>query len=255
MPVSRLRRLLSFSLAVVVVGAAWSHAAVPARAVTPDALADTVIVLLNRDREERGLAPLRRHAAVMSLALERAGKIAAAGVLKHSAAGDLAAQLTARGIAWASYGEAIGRTTEAWGIAAAEHIYLLWQGSASHWSLLTSLTFDSLGVGFALAADGRTYASVVLIRSVEAAPTPAPADPPAPTPTPTPSPLDPPASPPRSISSAPPSTVATPISRDQDDGWIVGGLRHHWPRLGARSWTGGLAAVLGAGGQTDGRRL
>ena len=63
-----------------------------------------------------GLVAYRPWAAVDDLAAERAGRVAAAGVLSHDVAGgNVGDALDARGIPWSWYGEALGMSPATWG--------------------------------------------------------------------------------------------------------------------------------------------
>ncbi|HEY6012602.1 MAG TPA: CAP domain-containing protein, partial [Candidatus Limnocylindrales bacterium] len=120
---------------------------------------------INQAREARGLVPLRSDPRLWSLADERAGRLAASGVLSHAAAGPLAQDLDARGVRWFGYGEVIGYASGPAGIAQ-RTVLQLWAASSDHWPLLMSARYNYLGVGLAYRSDsGVTYVSVVLTES------------------------------------------------------------------------------------------
>jgi hypothetical protein len=143
--------------------------AAPAGAATPTAatLASALITRINAERTERGLVKYRADGRLTALATERAGNMAAKGVLSHTAAGgNLGTALNNRGIQWYSFGENIGMTGYAWGSDAVRHIVRMWMGSSGHRSLLLSRTYNYVGAGVAYrASNGTTWASVVFTES------------------------------------------------------------------------------------------
>jgi uncharacterized protein YkwD len=153
---------LAVALTTTLVGAPPS----PATAASPVSdIERTVRDWINRDRTSIGLVPLRADLRLWDLAGVRAGRMASANTLSHTVAGDLGAQLTARGIQWFRYGETIGRTSSSGSTTAAAHIYSIWKSSPTHWGILMSDRFNYLGVGIARASNGTTYASIVLTES------------------------------------------------------------------------------------------
>jgi len=119
---------------------------------------------VNQARAEHGLAPLRSDWRLWVLADERAAAMASADVLSHGVAGSIEASLDRRGIQWYRHGEVIAYSSAA-GSAAAAHLFELWATSAPHWALLTSGSFNYLGIGLARSGSGRTYGSIVLTES------------------------------------------------------------------------------------------
>ena len=127
--------------------------------------AHRLMASINQARAARGLVPLRSDPRLWAIAGERAGRLAASGVLTHDAAGPLAQDLAARGVPWFSYGEVIGVASGSAGLAEGT-ILGLWSASSEHWPLLMSERYNYLGVGFAYrASSGATLASVVLTES------------------------------------------------------------------------------------------
>ena len=126
---------------------------------------------VNTSRASLGLAPLRLDGRLRAIADDRAAALAALGVLDHGAAGDLQSQLGRAGIQWYAWGEAIGWTTDSWGLGAAQSLFAMWRNSPQHWALLMSPTFNYVGFGLGYrAADGSTYGSVVLTESRDQTP-------------------------------------------------------------------------------------
>ena len=85
-------------------------------------------------------------------------------LLSHGAGGPLEEGLERHAIQWYGYGEVIAYSTAS-ASAAAAHLFQLWLTSPSHWALLTSRSFNYLGIGMAVSGSGRTYGSIVLTES------------------------------------------------------------------------------------------
>jgi len=119
---------------------------------------------VNAARAERGLAPLRSDWRLWVLADERAAVMASSDVLSHGVAGTIATGLERHGIQWYRHGEVIAYTSAS-GSAGAAHLFEMWSTSASHWALLTSGSFNYVGIGLARSGSGRTYGSIVLTES------------------------------------------------------------------------------------------
>src|SRR5260221_9770921 len=120
---------------------------------------------INEARIARGLVPLRADPRLWAIASERAGRLAASGILSHEAAGSLPGDLAAHGVRWYGYGEDIGYATASPSVAIGA-ILRMWASSAEHWPLLMSASYNYLGVGLAYASgSGRTFASVVMTES------------------------------------------------------------------------------------------
>ena len=67
-------------------------------------------------------------------------------------------------IAWYQCGEAIADTTAAPGPTGAAALYALWKGSPEHYALITSTTFNYVGIGVTYRAANRTtYASILFL--------------------------------------------------------------------------------------------
>lgn len=123
-----------------------------------------IMSAVNEARIAKGLVPLRSDYRLWALADERAAAMASSDVLSHEAAGSLDGGLGGHAIQWYRYGEVIAWST-AKASAAAAHLFDLWRNSPSHWTLLTSSSFNYLGIGLAVSSSGRTYGSIVLTES------------------------------------------------------------------------------------------
>ena len=140
-------------------------------AVAPVASASTatdaerlIMASVNRARADRGLVPLRSDYRLWIMADERATAMANAQILSHGIGGSLSATLTGRSIQWYGHGEVIAWTSASPASSSAE-LFRMWANSPSHWALLTSSTFNYLGVGLAYTSSGLTYGSIVLTES------------------------------------------------------------------------------------------
>src|SRR4029077_10380584 len=76
----------------------------------------------------------------------------------------LGAALTARGVHRWSYGEDIGYSTAARGLASTNELFSLWRASPDHWALMMSSRYNYVGIGLAFRpSTGQTYGSIVFI--------------------------------------------------------------------------------------------
>ena len=146
---------------VLAVGVLITGLPAPAAAGTAETMEASILTWMNEDRAARGLKPLYRDARLEDLAGDRAASLAQLGVLTHAAPGDLRSQLDARRIQWYRYAENIGRATYPWGSASATYLYSRWKASSVHWAQMVSDRHNYVGIGFVLAADGRTYGVMV----------------------------------------------------------------------------------------------
>lgn len=163
------RLLLAVALSAAVLGG-FTPLSAPgdARAGTAETMESHIVAWINSSRAKLGLAALRVHAGLTSLAGYRAGVMASTGVLSHTIAGCLACELSSRGIQKYSDGEVIAENTYTWGDQSALALFNWWKGSTEHWSLLMSRTYNYFGVGVAYRSSNRmTFGSVVLTESVD----------------------------------------------------------------------------------------
>jgi len=142
--------------------------ATPVAAGTAETMEAKLLAWINNARVDRGLVPLRLHAALADLAGDRAATMAAKDSLSHSAAGCITCQFSSRGIQWYGYGEAIGATGWPWGDQAAASLFSAWRSSSTHWELLMSSYYNYVGIGVAYrSATKTTFGSIVLTESVD----------------------------------------------------------------------------------------
>ncbi len=165
-PISAFPRLLLAAIVIACLGLAVGPLAHPAVAAasTAGTMESTILSLVNAERANRGLVPLRLHAGLVDLAGDRAAYMASIGSLQHISC--LSCTLNGRGIQWYGASEVIASTTYPWGGEAANSIFRAWKGSSIHWNLLMSSTSNYMGLGVAYrSASGRTYASAVMTES------------------------------------------------------------------------------------------
>jgi uncharacterized protein YkwD len=152
--------------AVLLASFALSASPAPASASTASDAEALVLQLINKDRVDAGLVPLRYHTDLTSIAGARAGKMASRNVMSHTVGGSISSQLKAKDVVWYRYGEAIAYTTKAWAKTAAIELHRAWMASSPHRALLMSSKFNYVGVGLALrSSNHRTFGSVILTES------------------------------------------------------------------------------------------
>ena len=148
-------------------GLAIALLAVPVAAIsaaTISAPERQIMTAVNEARAANGLVPLRSDYRLWVLADARAAAMAAADVLSHGAAGSIEDGLSRAGIQWYGHGEVIAFSSAS-ASAAAAHLFQLWSTSAPHWALLTSTSFNYLGIGLAVSSSGLTYGAIALTES------------------------------------------------------------------------------------------
>jgi len=151
-------------VAVLVLAAVTATLPPPAKASTETSMESSLLYWLNRDRRAHGLRSLRLDARLVNLSGERAGWMAAQGVLSHSSYdGAPCDAMTVWAIRWYRCGEDIGFTTATWGTTSAKYIYSLWRNSAPHWALMMSSRYNYVGIGVARRSNGATYASILFL--------------------------------------------------------------------------------------------
>ncbi len=123
-----------------------------------------IMASVNRARADRGLVPLRSDYRLWILADERATAMANAQILSHGIGGSLSATLTGRAIHWYGHGEVIAWTSAS-RASSPDELFRMWATSPSHWALLTSSSFNYLGIGLAYTSSGLTYGAIVLTES------------------------------------------------------------------------------------------
>ena len=128
-----------------------------------------ILASLNADRTARNLIPLRFDRRLSAWSADRAAWMAGRALLSHTSYGGSPCNLyVLEKITWYQCGEAVADTTASYGAAAATALYALWKGSPDHWALISSTTFNYVGVGVAYrAANHTTYASILFLEGPE----------------------------------------------------------------------------------------
>ena len=160
-----LRQLLVVSLLAATGAVGVGPVAHPAdvRAGTADDMEAQLFSLINTARTQKGLVPLRGWYKLTDIAGDRAASMAKTGSMSHPSC--LGCLFTSYGVQWYGVGEVLAWTSYPWGSQAAQSIFNGWKGSSSHWSILMSSKFNYVGLGVALASNGRTYAAGELSES------------------------------------------------------------------------------------------
>jgi uncharacterized protein YkwD len=128
-----------------------------------------ILSSMNSDRANRKLVALRVDTRLAAWATDRAAWMASHAILTHTSYGGSPCNLfVIERITWYECGEAIADTTTTFGSNAASALYALWKGSPEHFALITSSTFNYVGVGVAYrAANHTTYGSILFLEGPE----------------------------------------------------------------------------------------
>lgn len=167
-PTLRTRATRQGLLAVLVIlfAGAWFGGASPIKATsTGEAMDAQILASINHDRAGLHLLPLRLDARLISWANARSAWMAARGVLTHTSFDGSPCNLyNVMRIAWYQCGEAIADTNAPTGAVGATALYSLWKNSPDHYALITSTTFNYIGIGVTYRPANRTtYASILFL--------------------------------------------------------------------------------------------
>ena len=164
------RRFASVLLAVLLlVPLAGTVSAVDQEPVTDAILAKSgtdLVVLMNHERTNLGLIPLRADPDLMAIARDRANVMAANDVLSHSEPDGRTVfdRLNAAGITWYGGGEIIAwndYATEASSVAASMQA---WMASQGHHDIIVSTGYNYVGFGAAVSVTGKRYYAGVFVK-------------------------------------------------------------------------------------------
>ncbi len=141
----------------------------PATVSTAATMDSQILNSMNADRASRNLVALRVDSRLAAWATDRAAWMADHAILTHTSYGGSPCNLfVVERITWYQCGEAIADTTTTFGAKAASALYGLWKGSPEHFALITSSTFNYVGVGVAYrAANHTTYGSILFLEGPE----------------------------------------------------------------------------------------
>ena len=125
-----------------------------------------LVVLMNHERTNLGLIPLRADPDLMAIARDRANVMATNDVLSHSEPDGHTVfdRLNAAGITWYGGGEIIAWNnygTEASSVAASMQA---WMASQGHHDIIVSTGYNYVGFGAAVSATGKRYYAGVFIQ-------------------------------------------------------------------------------------------
>ena len=151
---------------VILLAGAWFGGAAPVSATsTAEAMDAQILVSINQARAGLHLQPLRLDARLISWANARSAWMAARGVLTHTSFDGSPCNLyDVMRISWYQCGEAIADTTAVPGPTGASALYTLWRNSPDHYALITSTTFNYIGIGVTYRPANRTtYSSILFL--------------------------------------------------------------------------------------------
>jgi uncharacterized protein YkwD len=125
-----------------------------------------LVTLMNRERAQLGLIPLRIDPDLMAIARDRANVMAANDLMSHTEPNGQKVfdRLTAAGITWYGAGEIIAWNhypTEA--LSVAESMYA-WMHSPDHRDIIVSTGYNYVGFGAAVSATGLRYYAGVFVK-------------------------------------------------------------------------------------------
>ena len=156
---TRLVLVLAFAFLALSFGPLANPA--PVQAGTADTIEANLLRWVNAERSKRGVPALRLRSGLVDLAGDRAAKMASTTELEHPNC--LSCKLNNRGISYNRCAEVIAYTTYPWGDQAAQSIFNGWKGSSTHWKILMSRNYNSVGFGVAYRSSNRsTWAAGVL---------------------------------------------------------------------------------------------
>jgi hypothetical protein len=158
---------LAVAFAILLLGLS----AIPASATTATDAEHQILDMINGARQDQGLTVLRSNAKLWDLAAYRAAVMSTRNTLTHSVAGSIPSQLNARSVTWYGYGEDIGYSPQRSVSAAADELFSLWKASPSHWAVMTSGSYNYIGIGLSYrSSNHRWYASLILTESPDVTP-------------------------------------------------------------------------------------
>jgi uncharacterized protein YkwD len=167
-PTLRTRAIRHSLLLVLVVLAAgvWFGRPPSVNATSTAATLDAqILASINKDRASLGLHALRLDSRLVGWSADRSAWMAGRGVMTHTSYDGSPCNLyNVMRITWYQCGEAIAYTNATPGPAAGAFLYNLWKGSPDHYALITSNTFNYIGIGITYRpANGTTYASILFL--------------------------------------------------------------------------------------------
>ena len=165
-PRTRATRHGLVAILVILVACAWFGGAAPVSATsTAEAMDAQILASVNLDRASLHLQPLRLDARLISWAGTRSAWMATRANLTHTSwVGSPCNLYNVMRITWYQCGEDIADTTAVPGTVGAAALYSLWKNSPDHYALITSTTFNYIGIGVSYRPANRTtYASILFL--------------------------------------------------------------------------------------------
>ena len=159
-------------LVLLLLGAFLGTAAPVSATSTAESMDAQILASINKDRAGLGLAALRLDARLVAWSADRSAWMATHAALTHTSYDGGPCNLYAvMRITWYQCGEAIADTTVTPGPAGASALYALWKGSPEHWALITSKSFNYIGIGVSYRPANRTtYASILFLEGPDRSP-------------------------------------------------------------------------------------
>jgi uncharacterized protein YkwD len=162
----RLLAVLAASLlALGIVGPATVSAVDVASSATISANESTMLTLLSKDRSAHGLVAARTDSRLMAIARARSADMAAKGYFSHTQPDgrNIFDILSEQGITWYAAGENIAWNTysisQTTSVANSQ-----WMNSSGHRAIILSSSYNYVGVGLAVASNGRNYWTAVFMK-------------------------------------------------------------------------------------------
>jgi uncharacterized protein YkwD len=156
------RRLLPALLIVLLAGALAPPPVAEAQG--PTKAEARLHALINSARASRGLAKLRWHGRLADVAQHRSNDMVRRGYFAHPSRTAMAKLLRSKGVKWSRWSETLAWNTRKSSMVSANYAYRQWRNSRVHWSILTSRTYNYVGIGHARTKSGRNIWTAVLIR-------------------------------------------------------------------------------------------
>ena len=121
-----------------------------------------MVDIANRYRANAGVAPVKLHAGIDEIAVERGRQLAAARTLGHDF-DYIIRRLEEKGICWRALGEIV-----AWNTASdserLEHFATQWYNSDPHREIMLGTTYTHAGGSWKTGGDGHHYAAMVFVK-------------------------------------------------------------------------------------------
>jgi len=152
-------------LALGIVGPATVSAVDVASSATISANESTMLTLLSKDRSAHGLVAARTDSRLMAIARARSADMAAKGYFSHTQPDgrNIFDILGDQGITWYAAGENIAWNTysisQTTSVANSQ-----WMNSSGHRAIILSSSYNYVGVGLAVASNGRNYWTAVFMK-------------------------------------------------------------------------------------------